>query len=97
MNAQAMKAMVNDARAMRGLIGRRVRYLGEAWEISDLLIEEGLMILCAEDGAEVQDDSYGRPHRLVPRRETVAFRDADGCPTGIWDDLAFLDGPLARD
>ncbi len=96
MDAAALKSRVNDAAAMRRLIGRRVRYLGEAWEIADLLVEEGLMILCAEDGAQVQDDSYGRPNRLVPRRQSVAFRDADGCPTGIWDEIAFLDGPAGE-
>ncbi len=97
MDADRLKHAVNSAEAMRLLLGRRVRYQGELFEITDLLHDEGMLVLSAEDGSDVQDDSFGRPNRLVPRRRMVRFRDADGCPTGLWDELAFLDGPLERE
>ncbi len=91
---QALHGMVNDADAMCALIGRQVRYLDVGYEVADVLPDEGLMILAACDGDDVQEDIYGRPHRLVPKCRTLRFRDADGQPTGIWQDMAFLDGPM---
>ncbi len=95
MTDQALQSMIDDDEAMCLLIGRRVRYFDVEYEVTDLLPEEGLMILSAHDGNDVQEDSYGRPHRLVPKRQNLRFRDAEGHPTGIWQDMAFLDGPLA--
>ncbi len=92
---QAMLAeIVNDAEALRALIGRRVEYLGQECEISDLLVDEGIMILSSRDRDDMQEDVYGRAHRLVPRQHNLRFRDADGHPTHVWEDLTFLDGPL---
>jgi len=92
----ALQRLVEDHDALARLIGQRVRYLNEEYEVTDLLPEEGLMILSADEGSDVQEDSYGRPHRLVPKRQNLKFRDAEGCPSSIWDELAFLDGPLLR-
>ncbi|HKI61269.1 MAG TPA: hypothetical protein VKA31_03155 [Mariprofundaceae bacterium] len=94
MTDKSLQDMVDDAEAMCLLIGRRVRYLDVEYEVTDLLPAEGLMILSADDGDDVQEDIYGRPHRLVPKRQNLRFRDAEGHPTGIWQDMAFLDGPL---
>jgi len=91
-----LQNLIEDHDALARLIGQRVRYLGEEYEVTDLLPEEGLMILSADEGSDVQEDSYGRPHRLVPRRQNLKFRDAEGCPSSIWEELAFLDGPLLR-
>jgi len=92
----ALQHLIENPDALSGLIGKRVRYLGEEYEVADLLPEEGLMILSADSGSDVQEDSYGRPHRLVPKRQNLKFRDAEGCPSSIWDELAFLDGPLLK-
>jgi len=92
----ALQNLIEDQDALARLIGQRVRYLNEEYEITDLLPEEGLLILSADEGSDVQEDSYGRPNRLVPKRQNLRFRDAEGCPSSIWDELAFLDGPLIR-
>jgi len=92
----ALQNLIEDYDALSKLIGKRVRYLNEEYEVTDLLPAEGLMILSADDGSDVQEDSYGRPHRLVPKRQNLKFRDAEGCPSSIWDELAFLDGPILR-
>lgn len=94
MDDSTMQTMIEDNDALVRLIGRRVRYLGQEYEVTDLLPEEGLLILSSDDGCDVQEDSYGRAHRLVPKRQNLKFRDAEGHPSSIWDELAFLDGPI---
>ncbi|OIO73997.1 MAG: hypothetical protein AUJ57_03290 [Zetaproteobacteria bacterium CG1_02_53_45] len=94
MSNPALQSMIEDVEALSRLIGKRVRYLDEEYEVTDLLPEEGLLILSADVGSDVQEDSYGRPSRLVPKRHNLKFRDAEGHPSSIWSELAFLDGPL---
>jgi len=94
MDDSTMQTMIEDNDALVRLIGRRVRYLGQEYEVTDLLPEEGLLILSSDDGFDVQEDSYGRAHRLVPKRQNLKFRDAEGHPSSIWDELAFLDGSI---
>lgn len=96
MTNPALQAMIDDHDSLTALIGRRVRYLNDLYEVSDLLPEEGLLILSSDGDSDLQEDSYGRATRLVPRRHNLRFRDADGHPTSIWGELAFLDGPLIR-
>jgi len=88
----ALQALIDDEQAMRKLIGRRVRYMDEDYEVTDLVLDEDLIILSADEGTDVQEDSYGRAHRLVPRQQSLRFRDAEGKPTHIWEDVSFLDG-----
>jgi len=83
---------IHDISQMLGLIGRQVRYLDETYEIADLLPEEGVLVLIAETVDALQEDSYGRPHRLVPRQLSLRYRDATGVPTGIHLELHLLDG-----
>ncbi len=90
-----LQNMVDDSEQMCLLIGRSVRYLDGEYEITDLLFDEGLVILSADQADDVQEDIYGRPSRLVPKRHHLHFRDPDGHPTGIWDEIAFLDGPIS--
>ena len=92
----AMQAMIEDYDGLARLIGQRVRYMGEEHEVTDLLPEEGLLIISSDRGCDVQEDSYGRAHRLVPKRQNLKFRDAEGNPSTVWDELTFLDGPLLR-
>jgi len=85
---------LKDEQSLRKMIGRRVRYMGKSYEITDLLFEDDLLILSSNDGMDVQEDSYGRPSRMVPQQQNLRFRDADKQATHIWDDLIFLDGPM---
>lgn len=93
MAGMPFERLVGDAKALRALIGRRVRYLDQAYEITDVVLDEDLIILSADEGSEVQEDSYGRAHRLVPRQQGLRFRDAEGHATHLWQDMEFLDGP----
>ena len=94
MSELRLQALVADIQSLRKLLGRRVRYLNQTYEIVDILFEEDLLILVADEGVDVQEDSYGRANRLVPHQHNLRFRDADGCATHIWEEFAFLDGPL---
>ncbi|RME87046.1 MAG: hypothetical protein D6771_00985 [Zetaproteobacteria bacterium] len=78
-----------DPRAMHRLVGARVRYQGERWRIGDVLPEEGMLVLVAEDD-EVQDDAYGRPHRLTPRTIKLHVRTPAGAPTEHWRELELI-------
>lgn len=95
MSDPALQGLVQDREAMCALVGRRVRYLGQVYEISDIVFVEDMMILSADSATEMQEDSYGRAHRRVPRVQNLRFRDAHGHPTQAWEDVSFLDGPLA--
>ena len=94
MSESGLQALVEDADALRKLIGRRVSYMGQAYEIIDVLLDDDLLILSGDEGVDVQEDSYGRAHRLVPHQHNVRFRDADGHASHVWEEMAFLDGPL---
>lgn len=94
MSESRLQELVEDATALRKLIGRRVNYMGQGYEIIDFLIEDDLLILSGDEGADVQEDSYGRAHRLVPHQHNLRFRDADGHATHVWEELSFLDGPI---
>jgi hypothetical protein len=96
MSDSALQGLIEDECAMRGLIGRRVNYLHEPYEITDFVPDEDLIILSADQEESVQEDSYGRASRMVPKQQSLRFRDAEGNPTHIWEELAFLDGPLHR-
>jgi hypothetical protein len=95
MSDPALQALIEDMGAMRKLIGRKVRYLGEAYEITDILFDEDMMILSADTGTEMQEDSYGRAHRRVPKIQNLRFRDSNRQTTNIWEDVSFLDGPIS--
>jgi len=94
MSESGLQALVGDMQALRKLIGLKVRYMGQAYEITDLLIEDDLLILSADNDVDLQEDSYGRAHRLVPRQHNLRFRDVDGQATHVWEDITFLDGAL---
>lgn len=95
MSDPALQGLVGDREAMNALVGRRVRYLGEEYEITDIVYVEDMMILSADSDTIMQEDSYGRAHRRVPKVQNLRFRDAHGQPTQAWQDVAFIDGPLA--
>ncbi len=95
MSDPVLQGMVQGRDRMNALVGRRVRYLGEIYEITDIVFDEDMMILSADSGTEMQEDSYGRAHRRVPKVQNLRFRDASGHPTQAWEDISFLDGPIA--
>ncbi|MDX8384880.1 MAG: hypothetical protein R8M45_12420 [Ghiorsea sp.] len=94
MSDQRLQALFADINALRSLIGQEVRYLGEDYEITDLLADEDMLILSSHHAKDVQEDCFGRPHRLVPKQQRLRFRDSEGNPTSIWEEFAFLDGAL---
>jgi len=94
MSDPALQGLVQDREAMCALVGRQVRYLGEIYEITDVVFDEDMMILSSDSGTEMQEDSYGRAHRRVPKVQNLRFRDASDHPTQAWEDVSFLDGPI---
>ncbi len=94
MSHQQLQALFSSPDGLRKLVGRKVRYLGEEYSICDLLMDEDMMILASHCDKAVQDDVFGRATRMVPKQQRLRFKDKDGQPTAIWEDIIFLDGPL---
>ncbi len=94
MSQAQLQALFSTPEALYALVGRKVRYLGDDYFICDLLPEEDMMILASHYDKAVQDDSFGRATRMVPKQHNLRFRDAEGKPTAIWDEIIFLDGAL---
>ncbi len=94
MSDQRLQALFSNVDALRALVGREVRYLGEIYEITDLLADEDMLILSSRQAEDVQDDCFGRAHRMVPKQQRLRFRDNEGEPTAVWEEFAFLDGVL---
>jgi len=94
MSQAQFQALFSTPDALHALVGRHVRYLGEDYVICDLLVDEDMLILASHCDKSVQDDSFGRATRMVPKQHRLQFRDTDGNPTSIWDEFIFLDGAL---
>ncbi|WP_051938070.1 hypothetical protein [Ghiorsea bivora] len=94
MGHQQLQALFSNLDDLRALVGRKVRYLNDDYEITDLLADEDMLVLSSRSDDVVQDDCYGRAHRMVPKQQRLRFRDPDGKPTAIWDEIIFLDGAL---
>jgi len=94
MSHQQLQALFSNLDDLRALVGRKVRYLGEDYEITDLLAEEDMIILSSSCHESVQEDCFGRAHRMVPKQQRLRFRDAESKPTAIWEDFIFLNGAL---
>ncbi|MBF0282491.1 MAG: hypothetical protein HQM07_08015 [Zetaproteobacteria bacterium] len=91
MDSSQLTQTINSDTALHQLIGQHVEYLHKHYEIVDLLLEENQIILSAESEEDLQEDCYGRAHRMVPCRLSLRFRDEHGQPTHIWDELLFID------
>ncbi|MDX8388043.1 MAG: hypothetical protein R8M46_05865 [Ghiorsea sp.] len=94
MSHQQLQALFSNIDDLRALVGRKVRYLSEDYVITDILADEDILILSSRSVDDVQEDCYGRATRMVPKQQTLKFRDTEGKPTAIWEDFAFLDGAL---
>jgi len=82
--------MVNNAEHMYQLIGQQISYLGKAYKIIDIMMDDGVMVAVGLHETSVQNDVYGRATRVVPEERTFLFRDHRGTPSHIWDDIYFL-------
>ena len=85
-----LHAAFHHADAARAVCGRYVHYQRQRYLIADVLWEEGWMILHATGRDEVQNDSFGRPSRVVPGELRIRLRNSDGTPTTIWQDMELL-------
>jgi len=94
MGHQHLQELFSNLDALRGLVGRQVRYLNEPYEITDLLADEDMLILSSREDEDVQEDCFGRATRMVPKQQRLRFRDVEGNPTAIWQDFDFLDGAI---
>ena len=94
MSHPQLQALFSNPDDLYALVGRRVRYLGDDYFICDILKDEDILILSSRCDESVQDDSFGRATRMVPKQQRLRFRDADGLPTAIWDEIIFLDGAI---
>lgn len=57
---------------LRALIGRRVRYKGELYEVFEILEHDPLaLVLQNEAHLHIQPDQHGEAHRRVPETVTV--------------------------
>ncbi len=81
----------SDPTALRALCGRQIRYRGECYQVTDVLWEDGLLILHANDRHEVQEDSFGRPSRVVPAERRIAIHNEDGSVSSIWQELELIE------
>jgi len=80
----------HHADAARQLCGQRVCYQHLHYIIADVLWEEGLMILHATDHNEVQNDSFGRPSRVVASEIRIHLRNSDGTPATTWQEMEMI-------
>lgn len=94
MSHQQLQALFSNLDALRALVGRKIRYLGEDYEITDLLADEDMLILSSRSIEDVQEDCFDRATRMVPKQQRLRFRDIEGKPTVIWEEFTFLDGAL---
>lgn len=94
MSHQQLQALFSNLDDLRALVGRKVRYLNNDYEITDILADEDMLILSSRSDEDVQEDCYGRATRMVPKQLRLRFRDVEGKPTTIWEDFIFLDGAL---
>lgn len=94
MSQSQLQTLFSNPDALQALVGRKIRYLDDEYYICDILMGEDMLILSSHDDKEVQDDSFGRATRMVPKQHNLKFRDAEGNPTAIWDEFIFLDGAL---
>ncbi len=69
------------------LIGRSVMHAGALYEVIDFLQEEGQLVLGSRHQESVQEDRYGRAHRLVPRTEMIRLCDEHGQHAHVCEEI----------
>jgi|UPI000375A616 hypothetical protein len=86
-----LESWLQHGEAIQTLIGKQVRYAGKHYEIIDVLQEDQSLVLSSNDDDEVQEDRYGRAHRLVPHTEVVTFCDEQGHIAHICQEMIMLE------
>jgi len=89
--ANTLDSWLKNGGTTQSLIGKQVRYGGKHYEIIDVLQEEQSLVLSSNDDEEVQEDRYGRAHRLVPHTEVVTFCDEQGHIAHICQEMMMLE------
>ena len=56
---------------LRQLIGARVRYLEDLWQVVEILDDGPALVLESLQRRDLQHNQYGEGHRRVPRRLSV--------------------------
>ncbi len=56
---------------LRQLIGARVRYLEDLWQVVEILDDGPILVLESLQRRDLQHNQYGEGHRRVPRRLSV--------------------------
>jgi hypothetical protein len=73
-----MDEIVITLRQLRGMIGVRVRFEGQAWHVIEVLEDGPSLVLEGLDQARVlQADQFGERFRWVPERISVPVLAAD--------------------
>lgn len=90
MEIQTLDVLLQDKVAMQTIIGQHVVYLGKPYEIIDFLQDEDTLVLNSEHDSEVQEDGYGRPHRLVPQAIMLKLTDEEGNLSHICKEIRLL-------
>jgi len=88
--SDSLRNAFHDAAAARQLCGKSVRYQQRRYLIADILWEDGMMILHDIDHNEVQNDSFGRPSRVVPGEIRIQLRNSDGTPATTWQKMELI-------
>ncbi len=77
---------------LRKLIGGRVRYLGQIYQIVEILEDGPTLILQNDTGNTIQADQMGEAHRRVPESVEVALTLTESGSVDIENlDLELLD------
>ncbi len=87
MTATTLTEWLASHDSIDALIGKRAVYAGADYEVVDMLQEEGTLVLGSRQQESVQEDRYGRAHRLVPRTEMIRLRDEHGQPSHICEEI----------
>lgn len=87
MSGTTLTDWLNEHKTADTLIGQHVRYAGSAYEVVDFLSEEEILVLASRQQECVQEDRYGRAHRLVPRTDMIHLRDEHGQRTHICNEI----------
>ena len=72
-----MKDVSIDLRELRQLIGVRVRYLEDLWQVIEVLDDGPTLVLESLQRRVVQRNQYGEGHRRVPHRLSIPVLAGD--------------------
>lgn len=62
---------------LRQLIGVRVRYLEDLWQVIEILEDGPTLVIESLQRRVVQQNQYGEGHRRAPHRLSIPVRDSN--------------------